>query len=82
MNNEKCSNIQTIRGGILMVDVNNYKTIKEVAELYKPLFNESSIRQMLHKNTDGISNCVHKVGGKVFINLSKFENWFISRGKV
>jgi hypothetical protein len=62
-----------------MVNVNNYKTIKEVASCYKPLFTESSIRQMIHKNTDGINACVFRIGGKVLINLSKFEQWFKER---
>lgn len=62
-----------------MVDVSNYKTIKELATCYEPLFTESSIRQMIHKNTNGINKCVFKIGGKVLINLSKFEQWFNSR---
>lgn len=62
-----------------MVDANNYKTIKELANMYKPLFTEASLRQMLHKNTNGINSCVLKVGGKVLINVSKFEEWFRSR---
>lgn len=62
-----------------MVDVNNYKTIKELASLYKPLFTESSLRQMIHKNIDGINGCVFRIGGKVLINLSKFEQWFKAR---
>lgn len=62
-----------------MVDANNYKTIKELAFCYKPLFTEASIRQMIHKNTDGINKCVFRIGGKVLINLSKFEQWFESR---
>ena len=62
-----------------MVDVNNYKTIKQIAMCYKPLFTEACIRQMLHKNTDGINECVFKVGGKVFVNVTKFEQWFKGR---
>lgn len=62
-----------------MVDVNNYKTIKELASCYTPLFTESSIRQMIHKNTDGINECVFRIGGKVLINLSKFDQWFEER---
>lgn len=62
-----------------MLDLNNYKTVKEMAEIYKPMFTESSIRQMLHKNIDGITTCVFKIGGKVFINMEKFEKWFKDR---
>ena len=61
-----------------MVNVNNYKTIKEVANIYTPLFTESSLRQMLHKNTDDIKSCVFKVGGKVLVDISKFDQWFKS----
>lgn len=62
-----------------MVNADNYKTIKEMAKKYTPLFTESSLRQMLHKNTDGINDCVFKIGGKVLFNVDKFESWFKSR---
>lgn len=62
-----------------MIDVNNYKTIKELADCYKSLFTESSIRQMLHRNTNGINQCVFRIGGKVLVNVSKFERWFKER---
>lgn len=59
-----------------MVDMANYKTIKEMAKLYSPLFTEASFRQMLFKKTDGIHDCVFKIGGKVLFNVDKFEQWF------
>lgn len=62
-----------------MIDPENYKTIKEVATMYSPLFTESSLRQLLHKDTDGITTCVFRIGGKVLFNISKFEHWFRSR---
>ena len=59
-----------------MVDMNNYKTIKEMAKAYAPLFTEKSLRQMLYKNTNGINDAVFKIGGKVLFNTEKFEKWF------
>lgn len=59
-----------------MVDANNYKTIKEMAKIYTPLFTEAAFRQMLHKNTDNINECVFKIGGKVLFNIERFEKWF------
>lgn len=61
------------------MDVSNYKTIKELADIYHPLFTESSLRQMIHKKTDGINMCVFKIGGRVLINVEKFEQWFKDR---
>lgn len=62
-----------------MVDVNNYKTIKELAKVYAPLFTEASLRQMIHKNTDGINNSIFKIGGRILVNVEKFEQWFKER---
>jgi hypothetical protein len=59
-----------------MVNTTNYKTIKEMAKLYSPLFTEAAFRQMLFKNTGDIQKVVFKIGGKVFFDVEKFEKWF------
>jgi hypothetical protein len=64
-----------------MVDVNNYKTIKEMAKAYAPLFTESSLRQLIHKNTDNINCAIFKIGGRLLVNVEKFEKWFREREK-
>lgn len=78
---KKWSNTETniSRNLYSMVDVKNYKTIKEMAKLYSPLFTESSLRQMIHKNTDNINQCVFRIGGRVLFNIEKFEQWFNER---
>jgi hypothetical protein len=63
----------------MTVDINNYKTVKELANIYTPFFTESSLRQMLHKNTDGIKSCTFHIGGKVFFKMNEFEKWLKER---
>lgn len=62
-----------------MIDIKNYKTVKELAEIYTPLFTESSLRQMLHKNTNGIKSCTFQIGGKRFFKINEFEQWLKQR---
>ena len=61
------------------MDMNNYKTVKQMAELCAPLFTEGTIRNMLMKNTDGIKCCIFKIGGRVLFDVKKFEEWMGSR---
>lgn len=79
---QKCSNIEKFNMRVHPMDVNNYKTIKELADIYSPLFTESALRQMIHKNIDGINVCVFKIGGRVLINIEKFEAWFKERENI
>jgi len=62
-----------------MLDLNNYKTIKDLSASYGSLFTEGSIRQMIHRNTNGINECIFRIGSKILINVSKFEQWFKER---
>lgn len=77
MLNNKCSNMgKDINRSFYMLHADNYKTIKEMAKKYTPLFTEASLRQMIHKDTNGINECVFRIGGKVLFNIEKFEKWF------
>ena len=47
-----------------------YATIKETAKLYKSIYTEIALYNLIsNKNKNGFSTCVLKVGKKIIINL-------------
>ncbi|OGT07190.1 MAG: hypothetical protein A2X78_03855 [Gammaproteobacteria bacterium GWE2_37_16] len=55
-------------------------TIRQLANA-NPCFTESSLRWIVfHQSTNGFNSCVRRVGRKILINLSAFENWVETNG--
>ncbi len=55
--------------------ISRYVSVKQLANLY-PAFSEGSIRWILfHREYNGASNFVIKIGKKIVIDLEKFDYW-------
>jgi len=52
----------------------NVKTIRQLVKEY-PIFSESSIRNMLHKNMNNIQKVVIRIGRRILIDADLFESW-------
>lgn len=51
-----------------------YATIKEMPK-YFPLFTAPSLRHLIHQNTNGIQQCIKRVGRRIFFDVELFQAW-------
>lgn len=56
------------------MEVRKYSTVQDIVNLY-PIFTKSSLRHMINENKNGIHTCMKKLGGRVFFDLEKFQEW-------
>ncbi len=54
-------------------------TIKQIAEFYT-IFTVKSLRWLLyHRNENGLSKCVLKVGRRIFIIQEELDQWLLNQ---
>jgi hypothetical protein len=54
---------------------NRYATVKDMNKYY-PAFKESTIRNLIfNEETNGFKRCIRRIGKKILIDLTKFEQW-------
>jgi hypothetical protein len=57
-----------------------FVTFKQLAKLH-PGFSLHTLRHHRYYNTRGFNGCVRKAGRRLYVDLSKFEDWVDGRGR-
>ena len=58
---------------------NQFATVRELSKLF-PSFSEPSLRFLIfNAQQNGFQKCIRKIGRKIIINISEFENWVNSQ---
>ena len=61
-----------------MNDKRQFVSVRELAKIY-PCFSEASLRFLIfHSNTNGLKKCIRRLGRKILINITEFEDWIDS----
>jgi hypothetical protein len=64
-----------------MTESKRLATPKRIPEIYPGVFSESSIRWLIfNEKSNGFSGCVRRIGRKVLIDLTAFEDWIDKQG--
>lgn len=64
-----------------MIQNARFLTVRQISEI-NPAFSEASLRWLIfHRQKNGFSACVRKIGRKVVIDAIEFEK-FVERGGV
>jgi hypothetical protein len=61
--------------------MSNFLTVKQFASKH-PAFSESSLRyHIFNEKTNGLDNCLRRIGRKVLIEESSFLKWVDAHGR-
>jgi len=51
-----------------------YLSVKDMPKDY-PFFTQGSLRHMIYENKNNIKKTMIKIGGRLFFDVQRFENW-------
>ncbi len=60
------------------MEAKKYFTIKEMAKYY-PFLTEAALRHHIRDNTRNIKKAMIKVGGRLFFDVDRFNEWLESQ---